>query len=306
MWNNFCAVVVDLFWFALGVHASHEITVYGVGRQQTLVGTRRAVSPRATQFMLPGNVLPPVLSNVASVVSATAHSTPVAATDVHTQSAAILHAPVVMYVSAPAGTACINAPQIDFDAVIEILSYGTAVTVIGYQGRFASVNRSNITGWVLKDDITPQKNDVWPSFIPGHSYEAVHPDTTKTRLLINDMFGAGALSLPLQAGEYIALRLKSEHRAIPWNRKRPRIVGTWSKLLRGTPGIHIGVNPKTDSIMEWQVTDDEGQVGYVESVSPENVMTVGMVGAGEAGNYSVKTMSEEIWRELRPVFIEVV
>jgi hypothetical protein len=210
-----------------------------------------------------------------------------------------------MYVEAPLGTVCIESPHLDFDTVIEHLPYGTAVTVIGYLGRYASVNRSNITGWVMKESVTPQKNDVWPVLVSGMTYDAEHQNTQKARLLIGDMFGAGALRLPLQAGEYITLRLKSEHRTIAWSRKRPRTAGNWANLLRGSTNIHIGIHPKTDSVMEWTNSDGEGRLGYVEAITADSGITVSAVGIEESGRYTVKTMSEEIWRELRPVFIEV-
>jgi hypothetical protein len=315
MWNNFCAVVLDLFWFALGVHHKNEIVVYGHAGDQTLFSQyrqatkatepARIAAPAGAVFLsapVAAPLLPPSVLQTTTAHSTVTH-TPVveaAATE-----PAILHAPVVMYVSAPAGTPCVQTPLMDFDAVIETLPYGTAVTVIGYQGRYASVNRSNITGWVDKDAITPHKNTVWPSFISGVSYEAGTPETIMTRTLINDSFGAGTLGLPLQAGEYITVRLKSEHRSIAWNRKRPRVAGAWAGLLRGTPGIHIGITPKTDTVMEWQTEDGEGRLGYVEAVAPDLTITISAVGVEESGRYTVKTMTEEIWRELRPVFIEV-
>jgi len=322
MWNNFCAVIEDLFWFALGAQPKHEIFVYGKN-SIGLTPTISLLPPRLEPVALPTILLSPrsapvLLPNQLKPDFLTAHTTSSATTKARTLKAnldtalskvtgaeAILHAPVVMYVSVALGTACVQSPHIDFDSVIEILPYGTAVTVIGYQGRFASVNRSNITGWVLKDDISPQKSNVWPQFISGTTYDMYHEVTVQTRLLINDMFGAGALGLPLQAGEYITVRLKSEHRTIVWSRKRPRAAGMWAKLLRGTAGIHIGVSPKTDSIIEWQEEGGEGRLGYVDAVAADNTITIGAVGVGEAGLFTVKTMSEEVWRELRPVFIEV-
>ncbi len=323
MWNNFCAVVEDLFWFAFGVPRDNAIVVYGqnqIERRETLgLSSGQFIPLPSSPVYLAAPTAPTLLPATVAFDTATAHSTsPVAIKNIpvppsklptvdHESEAAsaILHAPVVMYVSNADGTACVQTPMIDFDAVIETLPFGTAVTVIGYQGRFASVNRSNITGWVLKDDITPQKKEVWPPFVSGVVYDAGHPDTIKTRLLISDMFSAGALTLPLQAGEYIAVRLKSEHRSIPWSRKRPRRAGSWATLLRDVSGIHSGVTPKTDSIMEWQTDEGEGRLGYVEAVAPDLTITIGVVGEGEAGRFTVKTMSEEIWRELRPVFIEV-
>ncbi len=319
MWNNFCAVIEDLFWFAVS-----SLGITNATPQTTISPYQYSLPPRP--------LLTPVLFDSASVAPSKSlftphsHSTqtlppslplipaktktpePLVADDkidLHQSASNILHAPVVMYVNAPAGTSCIFAPHMDFDAVIDVLPYGTAVTVIGYQGRYASVNRSNITGWVLKDDLTPQKNEVWPEFASGVVYDVKHLETKKTRLLIRDTFGAGALELPLQAGEYISVRLASEHRQIPWTKKRPRVAGSWAALLRGVKGIYIGVTPKTDSIMEYQSEDGSGRLGYVEAVSPELAITITAIGEGERGRYTAKTMSAEIWRELRPVFIEV-
>lgn len=319
MWNNFCAVVLDLFWFALGVHHKNEIVVYGHEQMPLSFSQYRVSAAPASPKTLTAPMQPvfiaapatPTLLPRSTPEIKHAHSTipiipfPVAEKSAEKTSDTILHAPVVMYVSNPVGTACVHAPQMDFDAVIETLPYGTAVTVIGYQGRYASVNRSNITGWVSKDDITPQKSEVWPAFISGITYTPETKETQMTRTIIGDMFGAGLLGLPLQAGEYIIVRLKSEHRNIPWNRKRPRVAGAWATLLRGTTGIHIGVTPKTDTVVEWQDGEGEGRLGYVEAVAPDLSITISAVGVEEAGRYTVKTMSEEIWRELRPVFIEV-
>lgn len=315
MWNNFCAVVLDLFWFALGVHHKNEIVVYGHEGQLGLFSQYRTAMKATEPARIAASSAPVYLNApatapllpVSTLKPQTAHSTIISTqpTVVPTPESAILHAPVVMYVSAPSGTPCVYAPQMDFDAVIETLPYGTAVTVIGYQGRYASVNRSNITGWVDKEAITPHKNTVWPSFVSGVTYGTDTPETTMTRTIIADTFGAGFLGLPLQAGEYIAVRLKSEHRSITWSRKRPRVVGTWATLLRGTAGIHIGVTPKTDTVMEWQTEGGEGRLGYVEAVAPDLSITMSAVGVEESGRYTVKTMTEEIWRELRPVFIEV-
>ena len=317
MWNNFCAVIEDLFWFAVsGVGVSQPTAHATISPYQYTLPPRPLLTPilvdTATNVP-PENLLknhshstaaqalpliPARTQTVDTIISGTTAS-------IHETAANILHAPVVMYVTAPGGTDCIFAPHLDFDSVIDILSYGTAVTVIGYQGRFASVNRSNITGWVLKDDLTPNKLDVWPELMSGSVYDATHLETKKVRLLINDTFGAGKLQLPLQAGEYITLRLASEHRVIPWTKKRPRDAGSWAALLRGVKGMYIGIAPKTDSIMEYTSEDGQGRLGYVEGVTPELAITITAVGEGESGRYTVKTMSAEVWRELRPVFIEV-
>ena len=319
MWNNFCAVIEDLFWFAvssLGVTQATPQTTsapyqYSLPPRPlltpilfdtaTVAPLKSFLTPHSHTTKITSQPLPLMLAKTIT----SAHIDAAEKVDPHQNAANILHAPVVMYVNAALGTPCIFAPHMDFDGVIDTLTYGTAVTVIGYQGQYASVNRSNITGWILKDNLTPQKNEVWPEFVSGVTYEVDHLETKKTRLLIHDTFGAGALQLPLQAGEYISVRLASEHRQIPWTKKRPRVAGSWANLLRGVKGIYIGVTPKTDSIMEYQSVDGEGRLGYVEAVTPELAITITVIGEGESGRYTVKTMSAEIWRELRPVFIEV-
>ena len=204
-----------------------------------------------------------------------------------------------------AGSPRYTAPQQEFDGIVERVPYGVAVTVVGYRGRYASVLRGGHTGWILKDDLAPDKSTVWPQFVVRHEYLASEPDTIKLRAIIEDVFGAGESDLPLQAGEYIMFRLLSEHRTIVWPQTRPRVPGMWQSILRGVPGIHSTIMPKTDSIMEWSTEYGEGRLAYVEAVSPDNTISLTLVGLHEAGQYETLTLTESEWRELRPVFIEV-
>jgi len=192
-----------------------------------------------------------------------------------------------------------------FDAIITTLSFGTAVTVAGFSGRYAHVQKGNYTGWVLKDDITPHKQDVWPELLTWGMYGAENPDTIKIRALINDEFGAGALALPLQAGEYVQLRLLQDKRTIIWPTGRPRLPGGWQSLLKGTLGIHSTITPKTDTIMEWQTENDGGRLAYVEAVGLDGVITTSCVGLVVAGQYTKQVWGAGDWKELRPTFIEV-
>lgn len=213
--------------------------------------------------------------------------------------------PAIMYVQNKSGANCFVGPHQDFDSVISKLEYGTAFTVVGYDGRYAKINKPNLSGYVLKEDLTPLKNYVWPIFLDQKIYDTTNDETQKTRLLINDMFFSNSLNLPLQAGEYIVTRLMTEHRVINWSPKRPRTAGSWQSLLRGRSGIHITVSPKTDSIMEWVNDAGEGRLAYIEAVSPDKTLTITAVGIDTEGLFSIAILTESQWRELRPVFIEV-
>jgi len=215
------------------------------------------------------------------------------------------HNPAVMYV-ATESSVCTLTPQKNFDSVLAKFSYGTAVAVIGYQGEYAKVFWSHHEGWVRKDDLTPHKAEVWPQLTAGETYLGTHDAVIKIRLLINDAFYAGELALPLQAGEWVEYRLREENRSIPWPVSYGRVPGDWQVLLKGAPGIHSSVSPKTDSIMEWRGDDGIGRVAYVEKVAPDLTITMTVAGYEFPGCFEKRTLAESAWRELRPVFIEVL
>lgn len=216
----------------------------------------------------------------------------------------ILHEPVVMYVSVEQ-TICFAHSHDDFDGALVSFPYGSAVTVVSFFGRYARIQRQEIVGWILKDELLQNKSQVWPLLSPKMVYEAMNDSTVKIRYVIEDLFRAGKLSLPLQPGEYIVYRLRQDNRFISWPLIRPRTPGSWQKILRGVRGIHIGITPKTDTIMEWFTEAGVGKLAYVEKVSPDNTLTLSMVGQPEAGLFSATDLAEDVWRELRPVFIEI-
>ena len=285
---TFWLVIVDLFWFALG-RSGEESPV--------LIKT---LPPRPETKYLEA------VTTVRSSIPEISPTPPVSAPSIiQAEASAPLHAPVLMYVGNTAGSPRLIAPQTEFDGVMEVVPYGTAVTVVGYRGRYASVLRAGHTGWMLKDDLFSDKYQVWPQFIFKAVYLATDSDSLKIRAIISDQFNAGALGLPLQAGEYITIRLLDDHRTIFWPLVRPRLPGDWQVQLRGVSGIHSTITPKTDSIMEWRTEYDEGRLAYVEAVSPENTITISLVGLHDAGQYLTQVLTEPEWRELRPVFIQV-
>lgn len=295
--HTFWLVITDLFWFVLGKETSViEAKVV------------KALPPQPTHTLIPETTVPaPATLALVSNPGEVDETLPIPGLlpEEIVTNTALLHAPIVMYVCCVEGTPRYTAPQREFDGVVEMVPYGAAVTVVGYRGRYTSVLRGGHTGWISKDDLTPDKQSVWPQLIVHHEYLATESDTIKLRAIIQDVFGAGVEQLPLQAGEYILFRLMQDHRTIAWPLTRPRLPGSWQTILRGIMGIHSTVTPKTDSIVEWNTESGEGRLAYVEAVSPDNTISLTLVGLTIAGQYETLTLTEEEWRELRPVFIEV-
>lgn len=300
MIQAFWAVVQDLFWFVFGRDTVVPAPV-----------TYSALPPRLPVASLAEPLAPVLLPQTTPSVSKKVivpmvpPMTPPVAVPEEAPVVHPLHEPTVMYVCNQAGTPCLQTPTFEFDAVIMIVPYGAAVTVAAYSGRYARVLHGSVTGWVFKDDLTPQKQAVWPELKEWVIYQAESPEVEKIRALIGDSFGSGSLGLPLQAGEYIALRLKTENRTIAWPEDRPRLPGSWQTILKGVAGIHNTIMPRTGSVMEWQTESDGGRLAFVEVVGPDNTITVTCVGLVMAGQYTRQVWTQAEWRELRPVFIEV-
>jgi hypothetical protein len=294
---TFWLVITDLFWFVLGKDTP---TVAPIVQKALPAKPEQTLIPETEKpIALPAAPLPEPIHT-----DATLPIPGLLPAEIETNTA-LLHAPIVMYVCRVEGTPRYTAPQLEFDGMVEVVPYGAAVTVVGYRGRYTSVLRGGHTGWINKDDLSPDKQSVWPQLVVHHEYLATESDTIKLRAIIQDVFGAGSQQLPLQAGEYVLFRLMQDHRTIAWPITRPRLPGTWQNILRGVTGIHSTIMPKTDSIMEWNTEYGEGRLAYVEAVSPDNTIALTLVGLTIGGQYETKTLFEEEWRELRPVFIEV-
>jgi hypothetical protein len=194
-------------------------------------------------------------------------------------------------------------PVVAFDVVLGSLSYGDQVRVLKLGGRWAYIKAGEKEGWIFKDALREQARDVFPSFEEGVLYDAANDETKKLRMCIHDMFWGGKVSLPLTDAEYVVYRLLRKQHSFPWTKERPRTPGTWQKKLRGQPGVHIGIAPRTDSVMEY-IVEDIGYVAYIEAVFPDDSIKLSAVGLLEEGIWSETTLPKEQWKELRPVFIE--
>jgi hypothetical protein len=192
-----------------------------------------------------------------------------------------------------------------FDGVIDRLSFGDSFQVRNTQGKWLEVECKELRGWIQRDNTTESKRTLEPQFIANAVYNDEHPATVKLRTRIDDAFFATPLALPLQDVEYVTYKLFQKGRIILWPHERPRVAGTWQRLLKGVRGIHMGIAPKTGAVMEYINEDNTGHVAYVESVYPDSSMTITEIGYPTEGVYSERTLSKDEWKELRPVFIEV-
>lgn len=193
-----------------------------------------------------------------------------------------------------------------FDGVINTLAYGTPVDVLVTSGRWSRVKFNGLSGWILKDDLVDSEDKVRPRFLIGERYLPEAEETKQLRTLIDDEFGGNRMEQSLQDVEYVYYRLHEQGKKLTWPNERPRVAGRWQRLLAGSPGVHIGINPSVGSLMEAVLEDGTGYLSYVEAVFPDQSLVVSGVGFPKEGQYSERTMPYREWRELRPVFIEVL
>lgn len=197
-----------------------------------------------------------------------------------------------------------NDPILAFDNALVRLDYGQQVRLVSLQGRWAHIRCADVDGWIFKDGLVVQSNDVYPRFTPEVQYDAHHEQTIKLRACIDDVFGGARGEHALSPAEFVQHRLQQKKRNITWGTIRMRIPGTWQRKLRGQLGIHIGISPKTESVMEY-VVDGIGHLAFVEAVFPDGSIKITEIGKHDDSSYTEETLQPEQWREQRPVFIEV-
>jgi len=198
-----------------------------------------------------------------------------------------------------------NLPTRTFDGVMMILCYEQSLNVLNHQGQWLQVKFGGTEGWVHKDEVTDSRASLLPQFELSQVYDAENITTLTLRILINDDFYASAIGAPLQDVEYVTYRLNQKNRFILWSKDRPRIAGTWQRLLKGIKGIHVGINPKTDAVMEYVNEDNTGHVAYVDSVFPDGSISLSEISYPTEAMFMKRILTKNEWKELRPVFIEV-
>ena len=196
-------------------------------------------------------------------------------------------------------------PTREFDSVIARLPYGAMVMVLEQNGRWTRTVHNELSGWVLREDLVDRAAHVYPKFVLGEKNTAEDPNTIRVRAMLEDAFAGGMTELGLQAPEYVVYRLFRKGLAIQWPEVYPRTPGLWHKILKGSVGTHVGISPKTGSVMEYMHTEEIGHLAYVEAVFPDETINISEVNYPDSGIYNERVLTREEWRELRPLFIQV-
>lgn len=196
-------------------------------------------------------------------------------------------------------------PTIEFDSQVGSIPYGEMVMMMEPRGRFSRVVWNSLEGWVLREDLVDRAIGVYPEFTIGQENSVDHTNTVHVRAILGDTFGLGRSEFSLQAGEYVLYRLWKKNIRLAWPATRPRVPGLWHKILRGVPGVHVGVVPKVGSIMEYMWNNDIGHLAYVEAVFPDDTISISEANYPDSGIYNERELTKEEWKELRPVFINV-
>jgi hypothetical protein len=192
----------------------------------------------------------------------------------------------------------------EFDGAFARIPYGAMVMVLESKGRWSRVVWKSLQGWAIRDELVDRSAYVYPDFTIGEPNRAEDPNTLRLRACIADEFGAGRAELPLQSSEYVLYRLTKRGVAIPWPEERPRVEGRWHALLKGRPGVQIGVRACAGCAMEYATEEGAGHLALVESVLPDETVTISEANFPSDGIYNERVMTKEEWIELKPVFIQ--
>ncbi len=190
------------------------------------------------------------------------------------------------------------------DTVCMVLPYAAPVVVERHEGQFTQVVVTSVRGWVYKDALIYNEQEIFPHLQVGQCYDAHHVATIAIRRFLRDLFAATDLVLPLLPAEYVSYRLVRLGRTIAWPAVRPRPPGRWHELLRSVSGVQTGIVPRTGALMEWVDDEGEGALRFVEAVYPDqSVLVSGIINT--EGCYDTVRFTEADWRSFRPVFIMV-
>lgn len=195
-------------------------------------------------------------------------------------------------------------PVRELDTVIAEIPYGARVALGERQGTWRQVMYRNRAGWVSDEVVKTRAGECQPFFVNGEYCAADSGVTERTRLIINDVLYGGESGVPLSGEEYVYYRLLTHGVVPPAIEARPRRAGTWQHLFKGERGVHVTVRPKTRSVMEYIDQEAVGHVAYVQAVFPDETIHIAEVGYPQSGFYQERTLDQETWQALKPVFLQ--
>ena len=139
---------------------------------------------------------------------------------------------------------------------------------------------------------------------PNIRYDKDHDITKQVREYLREETTLPVETRDLTQFEWFAYYFSITNRAVPWQNLTQKTVGFWHQVLRGLPNVSIGIEPKSNAILEWQ-DSGVGKVGNVTRVTPGGDITVQELGGELPGVLFERELPQDKWRELRPVFISV-
>jgi hypothetical protein len=196
-----------------------------------------------------------------------------------------------------------TSPHVGVDNLIRRIPYGAMLVALETEGHWTRVFHRGTEGWVSLDDIVDKAAYVYPTFVIGESNMASDPNTERIRAMIGDEFSCGEGDLPLQAEEYVLYKLVRAGAAVVWKDVRPRIAGTWASTIDVSKHATISTTPSPRSVIEWRALDGRGHVAFVETVSSDESIYLSEANWPERGIYNERTLVQEEWQQLTPVFI---
>ena len=141
---------------------------------------------------------------------------------------------------------------------------------------------------------------------PGVRYSTDHPDTVAIREYLKRETSLRIAPTDLTTLEWLAYTYQKSGRELPWLALALAPLGQWHQALRGLSMATIGLVPKTQSLMEWQSDKQEGHLGRVLSVTPDESILVQELSMSVPGTLTEQRFTAADWKELRPVFISVI
>ncbi len=198
---------------------------------------------------------------------------------------------------------CYLSPTFAVDTLLGTFEYATKVQVISNKGDWIHVRGSMLEGWVKHNHITYKETDVIPNFQLNSIYDADNSETLKLRKYIKDEFSSRLLRYPVINCEYVWYKMIRNGTNFTWPLVRPRTPGRWHKILNVEQSVFISKVPLTGGIAEFRDESKLGQLYYIDSVSPDNLVTLSGFKGDGSGEFIIFSLNSDDWLSLQATCI---